>query len=337
VSYFGTSHLGTPEVAFEKSGEVTWRAQAQAFGETQITLNTIDNALRFPGQYFDVETGLYQNYFRDYDPQLGRYVQSDPIGLYGGLNRFVYVESNPFNHIDVLGLYCISLSSRRGDGVNVGGPRFKRYVLGSDSMLGIAFCKFKKMGMQRQKRSDQERLLCYECIDNGCGEEECALRVWMGEEITERRAIDVVMDRWDGMGLLMGDWGRSYNLSKSLDWSNSFWLRDANAVFMRSLREAYEMLMVTTCLLMFLTLLVLMPKKRLCISGLGRTIFLTGFFMIFLSLIFSNYLYPVLVALRGEFGYIFRISFHASLVGMILVCLGVLTSVFWSRADRSNA
>jgi len=107
VSYFGTSHLGTPEVAFEKSGEVTWRAQAQAFGETQITLNTIDNALRFPGQYFDTETGLYQNYFRDYDPRLGRYVQSDPIGLNGGLNRYAYVIGNPIFRSDPYGLKTI--------------------------------------------------------------------------------------------------------------------------------------------------------------------------------------------------------------------------------------
>ena len=92
-------------MAFEKSGEVTWRAQAhaQAFGETQITLNTIDNALRFPGQYFDAETGLYQNYFRDYDPRLGRYVQSDPTGLNGGLNYYSYVFANPLFFMDLLG------------------------------------------------------------------------------------------------------------------------------------------------------------------------------------------------------------------------------------------
>lgn len=104
VSYFGTSHLGTPEVAFEKSGEVTWRAEAQAFGEMRVTLSAIDNVLRFPGQYFDKETGLYQNYFRDYDPQLGRYVQSDPIGFSGGLGLYVYVDNNPIVYIDELGL-----------------------------------------------------------------------------------------------------------------------------------------------------------------------------------------------------------------------------------------
>ncbi|XXF08328.1 RHS repeat protein [Pseudomonas sp. D2-3] len=104
VSYFGTSHLGTPEVAFEKSGEVTWRAKAQAFGETHITLNTIDNPLRFPGQYFDQETGLYQNYFRDYDPTLGRYIQNDPIGLRGGMNAYVYVDNSVVVAADAKGL-----------------------------------------------------------------------------------------------------------------------------------------------------------------------------------------------------------------------------------------
>ena len=106
VSYFGTSHLGTPEVAFEMSGEVTWRARAraQAFGERQITLNTIDNALRFPGQYFDTETGLYQNYFRDYDPRLGRYVQSDPIGVGGGMNYYLYVSARALILSDRYGL-----------------------------------------------------------------------------------------------------------------------------------------------------------------------------------------------------------------------------------------
>ncbi|KTS78562.1 hypothetical protein NS274_06370 [Pseudomonas oryzihabitans] len=104
VSYFGTSHLGTPEVAFDKRGTLTWQASAQAFGSTRVSRSLIDNPLRFPGQYWDAETGLHYNYFRDYDPQTGRYVQGDPIGLAGGLNAYGYVRGNPLSASDPLGL-----------------------------------------------------------------------------------------------------------------------------------------------------------------------------------------------------------------------------------------
>jgi RHS repeat-associated protein len=61
-------------------------------------------SLRFPGQYFDAETGLFYNYFRDHDPQTGRYVQSDPIGLRGGPNTYLYVLADPLGLRDPLGL-----------------------------------------------------------------------------------------------------------------------------------------------------------------------------------------------------------------------------------------
>lgn len=87
-----------------------WRwDQQEPFGnnvadENPSGLGAFDLPLRLPGQYFDKETNLFYNYFRDYDPSVGRYVQSDPIGLYGGLNTYAYVLANPLSLSDPQGL-----------------------------------------------------------------------------------------------------------------------------------------------------------------------------------------------------------------------------------------
>ena len=82
----------------------SWKAIAESFGSTQIIGQDIEVSLRFPGQYFDAETRLHQNWNRDYAPGIGRSIQTDPIGLAGGLNLFFYVINNPVNRIDPMGL-----------------------------------------------------------------------------------------------------------------------------------------------------------------------------------------------------------------------------------------
>ena len=102
--YLHTDHLHTPRFATNQSGQIVWQWEGQAFGETvDLATETISFNLRFPGQYIDRETGTYYNYFRDYDPGVGRYLQSDPIGLAGGLNTYAYVGANPVNYIDPYG------------------------------------------------------------------------------------------------------------------------------------------------------------------------------------------------------------------------------------------
>jgi len=86
------------------SGAVVWAADYLPFGQADVTIGTVENNLRFAGQYFDQETGLHYNYHRYYDPKLGRYLRADPIGLLGGINLYSYVQNNPINLIDPLGL-----------------------------------------------------------------------------------------------------------------------------------------------------------------------------------------------------------------------------------------
>ncbi len=81
----------------DETGAIAWRASYDPFGLATVTLATgspiPEMDIRFPGQYFDQETGLHYNYYRDYDPKSGRYVESDPIGLQGGLNTYAYTRN----------------------------------------------------------------------------------------------------------------------------------------------------------------------------------------------------------------------------------------------------
>jgi RHS repeat-associated protein len=104
IYYLHTDHLDTVQVITDADQQVVWRGEQKPFGEVTVVVNKIDNPLRFPGQYFDSETGLHYNYFRDYDPGTGRYIQSDPIGLNAGLNTYAYVSGNPLRHTDMYGL-----------------------------------------------------------------------------------------------------------------------------------------------------------------------------------------------------------------------------------------
>ena len=107
VAYVHADHLTTPQKMTDPSGTVIWDRDALPFGQTASLTGTGELPLRFPGQYYDDETGLYYNYFRDYDPSTGRYIQSDPIGLAGGFNIYAYVGGNPINVIDPYGLDAV--------------------------------------------------------------------------------------------------------------------------------------------------------------------------------------------------------------------------------------
>jgi RHS repeat-associated protein len=88
----------------DSKGNIIWQADYDPFGGLVTLSGTEVNNFRFPGQYFDSETGLHYNWHRYYDPETGRYLRPDPIGLEGGMNLYMYVNGNPVSSFDFLGL-----------------------------------------------------------------------------------------------------------------------------------------------------------------------------------------------------------------------------------------
>jgi RHS repeat-associated protein len=93
---------GTPQKIVATNGQVVWSGTYDSFGNCTVGINLIENNIRYPGQYFDAETGLHYNLHRYYDPKIGRYLNSDP--LEDGLNFYTYCYNNPINLVDPSGL-----------------------------------------------------------------------------------------------------------------------------------------------------------------------------------------------------------------------------------------
>ncbi len=106
-------HLGRPEVVTNANKQTVWRAANYAFHGNVVIDQIGGYNLGFPGQYWDTESNLWHNGFRDYEPTLGRYIQSDPIGLAGGASTYGYVDGNPVTNTDLLGLAMDSCPAKK--------------------------------------------------------------------------------------------------------------------------------------------------------------------------------------------------------------------------------
>jgi RHS repeat-associated protein len=108
IHYVYTDHLGTPRAVTATTSDTpiwTWPWLQNPFGEQPASgAGGYTFNLRYPGQYYDSETGLSYNYFRDYEPGTGRYGESDPMGLAAGANTYSYVGTDPLSYIDPFGL-----------------------------------------------------------------------------------------------------------------------------------------------------------------------------------------------------------------------------------------
>ncbi len=144
VAYVQPDHLGTPRVIVDPLRDVPvweWNNTSEVFGD-QMPNSDPDGdgvpfalSMRFPGQQASAASGLYYNYQRDYDPSVGRYVQSDPMGLLGGISTFAYAEGDPMSWIDPLGLR--GYRSAPGFGRPGGGNSRQRAIYNSAQIRAI--------------------------------------------------------------------------------------------------------------------------------------------------------------------------------------------------------
>jgi RHS repeat-associated protein len=142
VNFIHADGLGSPRAVTSSTGTVLWQwaYASNPFGENTPTSSTgYTLNLRFPGQYFDAESGLNYNVNRDYEAATGRYIQSDPIGLLGGVSTFGYAFANPRNFIDSLGLSGILVINSSGAGDR---------ILGSGGVSGHSWVSYTPDGGQ---------------------------------------------------------------------------------------------------------------------------------------------------------------------------------------------
>jgi RHS repeat-associated protein len=120
VYFVRVDHIGRPVFATNAAGAKVWTATYTPFGEVHASTGT-PIALRFPGQWFQSESGLHQNWMRDYDPTTGRYLEADPLGLVDGASVYGYARQNPIRFIDPRGELGLSGAIAGGIGGAIAG------------------------------------------------------------------------------------------------------------------------------------------------------------------------------------------------------------------------
>ncbi len=117
IYFYHDDHLGSPKFMTDQTKNIVWASSFDPFGNIVSASGSVTNNLRFPGQYYDQETGLSYNYNRYYDPKIGRYTQPDPVGLLGGMNRYGYVQNDPVNLVDPNGQFIQIIAGALGGGI----------------------------------------------------------------------------------------------------------------------------------------------------------------------------------------------------------------------------
>jgi len=197
VSYVLSDQVGQPQKMLSALAALNWDRVAGVFGDTvaQPVGASTTNPLRFPGQQYDAVTALHYNFFRDYDPSLGRYIESDPIGLKGGLNTYAYAAVNPLRWIDPRGLdETIWINTQGGrpwyDGPTNGNWGGKCWSGGQYS------CDGHPMGTARPTDSGDK---CYKDHDNcyaACGTDAKCLADCDKQLVTDLKSLSDDSKKW---------------------------------------------------------------------------------------------------------------------------------------------
>ncbi|WP_425220252.1 RHS repeat-associated core domain-containing protein [Salmonella enterica] len=136
VLYYHTDVNGAPEEMTDGGGNIVWEAGYQVWGNLTHEKETrpVQQNLRFQGQYLDRETGLHYNLYRFYDPDIGKFISGDPIGLRGGLNLYQYAP-NPLSWIDPLGLATVDVTFEMNGEIFTGSNPTERTPRGGGKTL----------------------------------------------------------------------------------------------------------------------------------------------------------------------------------------------------------
>lgn len=134
--YYLKDHLGAPWAVVSSSGSTLWEAAYDAFGKTTVLTSEITSNLRFPGQYYDAETGEHYNFYRYYAPELGRYQRADPIGKVGGINSYLYAAGNSVLKFDAYGLVEWTATRFGGGMFVIAGTAHHRFHVVSECVNG---------------------------------------------------------------------------------------------------------------------------------------------------------------------------------------------------------
>jgi len=171
IYYVHTDHLNAPrKVAQPTTGTLAWRWDTDPFGtmapnQNPAGLGFFPYNLRFPGQYYQAETGLNYNWMRDYDPLIGRYIESDPIGLAGGTySTYEYCNANPLAHGDESGQAFIDCAKAVAE-------LAAQTVIVASRITAILLCKVPDYGHFKALREALNKLdELYDKVNKHCGD-----------------------------------------------------------------------------------------------------------------------------------------------------------------------